>query len=114
MTEPEAARLQWHNAGTLTHPDATGASWHKTKWEAEASWSTPHGPGRYRIWCEDSSTVIWSVVRLKPSTGTLPGGKPRKFSGYNLSIRRVRDMQEAMAIAERDNARLSQQERSSE
>src|SRR5215510_4279160 len=97
-------RLQWEDAGTLYYPD--GGSWSKTRREAEASWSTPLGPGRYRIArVESRNGGYWEVVRLRPSNSTFKfNGKPRRFSGYGLG--NPVNMEEAMAIAERDNARL--------
>ena len=106
MNMNDTPRLQWQHAGTLYHPD--GGDWSKTKHEAEATWRTPHGPGRYRIWHESSirgGGYCYSVVRLKPSTGTL-NGHPRKFSGYLLEDAAF-TMAQAMAIAEADNVRLS-------
>jgi hypothetical protein len=95
--------LQFQHAETLHHPD--GGNWSKTRHEAEASWSTPNGPGRYRIWHVQSlGGGYYSVVRLKPATGTL-NGRALRFSGQSLATV-VCSMTEAVAIAERDNARL--------
>jgi hypothetical protein len=99
------SHLQFQHVGTLHHP--AGGYWSKAKYEAEASWSTPHGPGRYRIWHEQSwRGGYYSVVRLKPSTGAAKlNGRPLKFSGHSLRTV-VSTMNEAVAIAERDNTQL--------
>jgi hypothetical protein len=78
-----------------------------TKHEAQASWRTPHGPGRYRIWHQQSwRGDYYSVVRLKPSTGASKlNGRPLKFSGYSLKTV-VCTWGEAVAIAERDDVQL--------
>jgi hypothetical protein len=103
--------MQFQRIKTLYGPDG-GAHWSKTKDEAVASWSTPLGPGRYRIWREWSwrADLGYTVVRLTPSAGTF-NGKPRKFSGYSLTKHGVRTKAEAIAIAEADNIR-QQHERS--
>jgi hypothetical protein len=94
-------RLQFHIAGTQYHPN--GGLWSKTKYEAEAS----RPPFRYRIWHASSwRGGYYSVVRLKPSIGTSKLTKsPLKFSGYSLRTV-VCTIEEAVAIAEADNARL--------
>lgn len=100
------SRLEWNHAGTLHHPD--GGLWSKTKHEAEASWSTPLGPGRYRIWHTDSwRGGYYSVVRLTPSAGISKLTRsPLKFSGRSLKTV-VCSMAEAVAIAEADNNRMT-------
>jgi hypothetical protein len=99
----EMPRLQWQRVETLYHPD--GGDWSKTKHEAVATWSTPLGPGRYRIWRVDSwNGGYFTVVRLKPSNGTFLG-HPKKFSGYALPVA-VTTMAAATAAAEADNTRL--------
>jgi hypothetical protein len=105
--QPNARRLQWGAPKTLYHPD--GGGWSKTSWEAEASWSTPLGPGRYRIshtsGGRDGDYGFYDVVRLKPTTSVFKfNGKPRKFHGYSLGS--AQGQTAAQAIAERDNAKL--------
>jgi hypothetical protein len=97
----ETPRLQFHIAGTLHHPD--GGDWSKRRWEVEASWRTPLGPGRYRIWHEQSwRGSYYRVVRLKPSTGISKlTNSALKFSGHSLADV-VHDMEKAVAIAEAD------------
>jgi len=105
----ETARLQFQQAETLYHPEGLG-SWSKTRWEAEASWSTPLGKGRYRI----SEESDWrgscgiDVIRLKPTNSVWKySNKPRKWNGHKLDTVHSGEFKKAVAIAEADNARLA-------
>jgi hypothetical protein len=99
-------RLQFQRMETLYHPD--GGDWSKTRWEAEASWSTPLGKGRYRISEERSwrGSGGLDVIRLTPTTAVLKGSnKPRKWHGYNIRTVTSDNVNEAVTIAEADNAK---------
>jgi hypothetical protein len=101
----DAPRLQFEHVKTLHHPD--GGSWSKSIWEAEASWSTPLGKGRYRI----SEERDWrgscglDVIRLKPTNAVWKGGKPRKWHGYRLDTVRSDHFEKAIAVAEADDTK---------
>ena len=75
----ETSRLQWHYAGARGSDYFHDHSRCEPKYEAQASWSTPQGPGRYRIWSRVGDVYggnhRFDVVRLKPSTGAF------KFNG---------------------------------
>lgn len=79
----------------------------------------PHGARRLDLGAIASRTRetgtwddrdFWSVVRLKPTNATLPGGRPKKFSGYALQGLKLHYRSFALptpALAEADNARLA-------
>jgi len=102
----DTPRLKFERMETLYHPD--GGSWTKIMWEAEASWSTPLGKGRYRI-SEESS---WSgscgldVIRLTPTNSVWKDNKkPRKWHGYKIDTVHSGEFNKAIAIAEADDAK---------
>jgi hypothetical protein len=88
--------LQWQYAGSR---DVTYSIGTRTehKHEAQAAWITARGPGRYRIWQRGS---VYAVMRLKPLAAD-----PQKFSA-RLLVFKAPTWEAAVAIAERDNARL--------
>ena len=101
--------LQWHYAGNRGGDYFANITKVEHKYEAQASWSTPQGSGRYRIWSRPGDVYggnhFYEVVRLKPSIGAWKfNGRLLKFSGRALG--RAHTMAEAEAIAEADNARL--------
>jgi hypothetical protein len=104
--------LTWEDAG----PRSDGYAWASIdyKYEAQATWTTPEGPGRYRIW-RRTALNCFDVVRLKPTSRTAAKGfgarrdQPLKFFGRALASG-VRSFAEAKAIAEADDAKLKQKE----
>jgi hypothetical protein len=101
--------MVWEDAG----PRSDGYFWADIdhKYEAQATWATPEGPGRYRIW-RRTALNCFDVVRLKPTARTAAKGfgaradQPLKFSGRALASG-VRSFAEAKVIAEADDAKLS-------
>jgi hypothetical protein len=92
---------------TLYHPE--GGDWQKTRWEAEASWSTPLGKGRYRISEESNSrgSCGIDVIRLTPTASVWKDNKkPRKWHGYKIDTVYGGEFNKALAVAEADNAKL--------